>query len=421
MSEEPEVVITGVGVVSPIGVGKQPFWQSLCAGRSGVKPYSLVQGTEMPVRFGGEIADFEPKLYVKPRKSLKVMCREIQLGFAAAALAINDAGLDCEAVDRDRFGVIYGSEMLFGPPQDLEAAYRSCFVDGALHAELYGEKFMSDMYPLWMLKYLPNMAACHIGIAFDARGPNNSITLGEASGLLSVAEGMRIMQRGRADVMIVGGAGSRLDLTQMLFRGDANLSHREDEPETASRPFDADRDGLVNGEGAAAFILETRSHAEHRAAPILAAVRGCGNSFESRLDPKPATGRAIRATISQSLNEAGLTPSDIGHVNAHGVSTIEDDQLEAQAIHACLDDVPVTAPKSFFGNLGAGTGSVEMAASVLGLQAGEIPFTINYETPDPKCPVNVIRDRPLTGTRPTALLLNQSGTGQAAALILARD
>jgi 3-oxoacyl-[acyl-carrier-protein] synthase II len=421
MAAEAKIVITGVGVVSPIGIGNEPFWASLRDGRSGVKPYSLLEGTEMPVRFGGEITDFEPKQHVKPRKSLKVMCREIQLGFAAAALAIEDAEVVSDSIHSDRFGVVYGSEMLFGPVQELEDTFHHCRPDGKMDGSLYGERFMTNIYPLWLLRYLPNMAACHIGIAHGARGPNNSITLGEASGLLAINEAMRIMQRGGADIMIVGGVGSRLDLTQMLFRGDANLSHRDHDPAGASRPFDADRDGIVNGEGAAAFILETETHAEQRSATVLARLRGCGNSFESRLDRKPATGVAIRTSISQALAEAGISPTDVGHVNAHGVSTIQDDRLEAQAIRDCLADVPITAPKSFFGNLGAGTASVEMAASVLGLVREEVPFTLNYETPDPDCPVNVVHDEPLSGTKPTALLLSQSGTGQAAALVISRD
>ncbi|MBP87684.1 MAG: 3-oxoacyl-ACP synthase [Planctomycetaceae bacterium] len=418
MSEEPQVVITGVGVVSPIGIGIDPFWASLCEGRSGVGPHSLVQGTPMPVHFGAAVTDFDPKQYVKPRKSLKVMCHEIQMGVAAASMAVEHSGIDTAAIDSDRLGVVFGAEMLYGPMEEWEEIYRILLDGGVFDYERFGETVNKEMYPLWMLKYLPNMIACHIGIAHDARGPNNTMAHDNVSSLLAVIEAVRVIQRGHADVMIVGGSGSRIDLTQMLYRTAANMSHREDKPAAASRPFDADRDGLVNGEGAGAFVLETREHAETRGAEIYTSILGCGNGFEARMNGAQAAGIAIERSIQQALTEGKLNASDVGHVNAHGLSTIEDDQFEAQAIQRALGDTPVTAPKSFFGNLGAGTGAVEMAVSVLGLHRNEVTPTLNYETPDPACPVQVIRDRPLTDALPYAVVLNQSGPGQAVAVLL---
>jgi 3-oxoacyl-[acyl-carrier-protein] synthase II len=273
------------------------------------------------------------------------------------------------------------------------------------------------MFPLWMLKYLPNMVACHVGIAHDARGPNNTIVIGEVSSLLAFSECAYSIARGVADVMIAGGTGSRLNLTACLNRGDSNLSHHEADPEKASRPFDADRDGMVNGEGAGALILESRGHAEARGATILAQVVGAGQSCEPRLDGRPATGDALRRSIMRALSDAEMTPAEIGHYNANGLSTIEDDRLEAKVVHECLGDVPVTAIKSYFGNLGAGSGMCELAASVLALVHGEIPRTLNYERPDPECPIQVVQE-PQPINRPTAMIANQSGTGQAAAVIL---
>lgn len=418
MSEVPQVVITGLGVVSPIGIGIEPFWNALREGRSGVKPLESLQDTALPVRFGAEVCDFNPKQYVKPRKSLKVMCHEIQIGFGAAGIAVEHAGLDTAAIDCDRFGVVFGAEMLYGPIIEWEEVYRQLLAGGQFDGDGFGETANKQMFPLWMLKYLPNMIACHISIAYDARGPSNSIVHDNTSSLLSVIEAARVIQRGGADVMICGGTGSRLDLTQMQYRTAENLSHREDDPAAASRPFDADRDGLVNGEGAGAFVLERRDHAEARGATILASVLGSGNAFEARMNGAVATGVGVERSIQQALTEGDVAVADLGHVNAHGLSTIEDDQYEAQAIHRTLGDIPVTAPKSFFGNLGGGSGAVEMVASVLALQHGEVPFTLNYETPDPSCPIQVIRDTPLTGTTGTALVLNQSGPGQAVAVLL---
>ena len=419
MSSTPKVVITGMGVVCPIGVGKAAFWESLCAHRSGVRPCHFLDGTDMPVRFGAELIGFDAKQYVRPRKSLKVMCREIQMGFAASVLAAEDARLAADSVDPDRLGAVFGSEMFYGELEELEEVYRNCMPNGHFEFDRWGPRAMSDLFPLWMLKYLPNMAACHIGIAHDARGPNNTITLGEASSLLAITEAVRVIERGMADVMITGGTGSRLNVTAMMYRGDGNLSHRNDDPAAASRPFDSARDGMVNGEGAGAFIVERYEHAVARGASILAELRGCGGAFEPGPPGSPRTGIGMRHAIQRALEDAEVTPSEIGHVNAHGLSTIEDDAAEAQVIRECLGDTPVTALKSYFGNLGAGGGTVEMAASLLAFEHGHVPPTLNYERPDPLCPIHVIHGAPAPVQSPVALILNQSGTGQAAALVIA--
>jgi 3-oxoacyl-[acyl-carrier-protein] synthase II len=278
---------------------------------------------------------------------------------------------------------------------------------------------MSNLYPLWMLKYLPNMAACHLAIAQDARGPNNTITLDEVSCLMAFIESVCIIERGHADVMITGGSGTRISLTRILYRGDTEWSHRHEAPERACRPFDAQRDGGVIGEGAGAMVLESRRHAEARGAKILARVLGFGRSFEQTPNYQPGRGDGLRRAMRQALTSAHLQPQDVGHVKAHGSSTVEHDRMEARAIRDVLGDVPVTAPKSFFGTLGAGSGAVEMAASVLAVSTGLVPPTLNYEFPDPECPVNVVHGGPLQTDKNVALVLNRSSTGQAAAVAIA--
>ena len=419
MDQGCEIVVTGVGVVSPIGIGHAAFWDALHAGRSGIDTVASLQDTPFPVTFGGEVRNFDGKLYVQPRKSLKVMCREIQFGFSAAALAIQDSALAAGQVDPERFGVVYGANMYYGEIAEVEAAYQKSIVDGEFRYELWGERGIPALFPLWMLKYLPNMTACHIGIAQNALGPNNTINLGEAASLLALIEAVHVLQRGCADVMIVGGADSRLNITPMLYRGHANLSHRRENPAAASRPFDAGRDGMVNGEGAGAFVLETRRHAEARDANIYARVLGCASGVESPTNGDATAGAALRHVIATALRSADLQPSDIGHVNANGLSGIAADRIEAQAIHSVLGDTPVTALKSYFGNLGAGTAVVEMAGSILSFAAGEVPRTLNYEQPDPACPIQVIHGEPLTGSAPVALVVKRSGTGQVAAVVVA--
>ena len=417
----PEIVITGLGVVSPIGIGSEPYWQSLVDQQSGVQDMTLFDTSQLPVRFGGEIPDFEPKQYVRPRKSLKIMCREIQLGFAAAAMSYESAGLDKDAVAPERLGVVFGAEMMYTDLSELVPAYRACLEDDHFDFRRWGEAAMSEMYPLWMLKYLPNMPACHIGIYHDARGPNNTITLGEVSSLLAITEAMRVIETGRADVMFAGGASSRILPTIWVFRDNRYLSHRHDDPAGACRPFDAMRDGPVNGEGACSLILERRDHAEARGAKILARIRSYASCIEPRTNRRnPITGTGIRGSIAEALRQADLKPDDIGHVNAHGLSAVDHDQVEALRIREQLGNVPVTAPKSFFGNLGAASGAVELAASILALEHGEIPVTLNYKQPDPTCPIRIVHGEPAPLGNPCALALNQSEMGQAAALLIDR-
>ncbi len=412
------VVITGVGVVSPIGIGCESYWTSLNQLRSGVEQLPHRADVAIPLQIGGTIKDFDGKLYVKPRKSLKVMSREIQTGFSAAALAVEQSGLQSDQLVPERLGVVFGSEMLYCEPQEMLAVYQRCIEKGQFHFDRWGAVFMSEMYPLWMLMYLPNMIACHVGIAHDARGPNNTICQGEASSLLALIEAVTIIQRGGADVMIVGGSSSRLSMSPMLYRGIAHLSSQVDPPQQACRPFDATRDGTVNGEGAAAFVLESEEYARDRGAKVLTHIRGWGLSFAAKENGNAAHGRAISRSIELALERADLRVPEVGHVNAHAGGLIVDDRVEAQAIQRVLGAVPVTAPKSFFGNLGSSGGAVEMVASIQTLLHGKIPATLNYTQPDPQCPVQVVHGEAIAAQQPTALVLSQSGTGHAIAVAL---
>ncbi len=421
MGSPSDIVITGLGVFSPIGIGREAFWNALVAGTSGIRPLTAFDTSGLAVRFGGQIPDFDPKQYVRPRKSLKVMSRDIQLGFAAADMAIADAGLTAGSVAPERFGVVFGGDMIYADIEDLESTYRRAVRDGRFDYSLWAEAIQQEVHPLWLLKHLPNMTASHVAIAHDARGPNNSIVLGDVSSLLAIAEAASVIRRGWADVMLAGGAGCRLHPTAMVARGAAQLSHRGDDFESASRPFDRDRDGLVNGEGAGTIVLESRAHAEARGARILGTVLASASRCEPRARHHGVTGQSLRQAIRDACRLAGLAPSDVGHVNAHGLSTIDLDRAEASAIVAELGDVPVTAPKSSFGHLGAGGGTVELVASILGLQAGLVPVTRSFRTPDPACPVRVVHGEPLAGRPATAIAVNLCTTGQAVAVVIAGE
>ncbi len=418
MDKTRDIVITGAGVVSPIGIGCDAFWQALSRGESGIRPVDLFDASSLKVRFGGQIPDFDPKQYVRPRKSLKVMSREIQLGFAAADLAMADAGIAEGSLEPERVGVVFGSDMIYADLEDLEQTYRRSTCDGKFDFHLWSEAIQEELHPLWLLKHLPNMAASHIAIAHDARGPNNSMVLGDVSSLLAIAEAASVIQRGWADVMLAGGTGCRLHPTALVARGDALLSHRADDYRAACRPFDRERDGLVNGEGAGAIVLEAREHAERRGARIRGELVATAARCEPGARRTGLTGHSLRQAIRGVCQAAGLAPADVGHVNAHGVGTVEMDRAEARAIAAELGAVPVTAPKSSFGHLGAGGGAVELLASLLGLERGLVPATLNYRSPDPECPVNVVHGGPLAGRPNTAVKVNLCSTGQAVAIAI---
>jgi len=415
----PEVVITGLGVVSPIGIGREAFWNALESGRSGIGPIRSFDAASLPIRIAGEVLDFDPKAYVRPRKSLKVMARDAQLGVAASVLAMDEAGLKRDAFDPDRLGVVLGADPIHYTLDESRPTYEGCMVDGRFEFPRWAEA-MWKTFPLAFLKVLPNMIASHVSIAHDARGPNNTIHHGELSSLAAVIEAARVIQRRSADMMLAGGASSAVQPMDFIRRAvNGGFSRREDDPAAAVRPFDADRDGQVYGEGAAMFVLESRSHAEARGAPILGRLLSWAITAEAKKTPGAPDGsglrRAMEATLKGAATNAGLR---VGHLSAHGLSTPEDDPVEARAIHAVLPEVPVTAAKSYFGNLGAAGAAMEMAADLLALQTGKVPPTLNYRRPDPECPVQVIHAEPLEGAPPVALKVSFSALGQAASVLL---
>lgn len=418
MESAPEVWITGLGIVGPIGIGADAFWQGLVEGRSGVRDADELK--HCPIRFGGEVQDFRPGDFVRPRKTLKMMCREIQMAFAAGIMAQQAGGIEPGKVDPDRVGVILGSETHYSELADLQPVNAACMEDGELRTELWGERFMREIHPLWMLKYLPNMASCHVAISADARGVNDSIVLGEASSLLAVMEAAHTIRRGAADIMLSGGVGCRLRLGRFLFVAKDGFSRRNDAPAAACRPFDADRDGAVFGEGAAVLVLERAEHARARGAEPLARVLGGASTYRAPQATPDDQESGWRQAIELAVERSGLAPEQLGCVNAEGISKPMEDAVEAQAIRKLLGDVPVTALKSYFGNAGGGAGALELVGGILALKHGLTPRTLNYETPDPDCPINVLRE-PAANLAPHTLFLNRSSTGQLASLIVSGD
>ncbi len=419
-SSSRRVVLTGIGIANPLGLGAPAFWDGLCRGRSVIRAIQNFDASNLPSRVAGEIVGFDAKNYIdkKDRKSLRVMARGIQLAVAGAQLALDDSKVDKEKLDPTRFGVEFGAGLLptelqeLGPASQVSTNCQPGFVD----MKKWGEQGLACIPPLWMLKYLPNMLACHVSILHNAQGPNNTITESDVAGLLALGEAYRIIGRNKADFFLVGGADSKINplsmVRQCLF---GHLSRRNDAPERASRPFDRSRDGMVIGEGAGVIVLEELEHARRRGAHIYAEIVGCGAAFD-RQRSGAGQARAMRAALAR----AGIGVDHLDHINAHGLSSIKTDPLEARALQeVCASSrrpVRVFAPKSYFGNLGAGSGVSELAASVLALEHGRVPATPNYDEPDPACPVPILREAAAL-EKPYFLKLGFTEMGQAAAVV----
>lgn len=389
-----DVVITGYGAITPLAHDAGAFYQALQQGKSAVtilEPETGINGTKW---MGAVIRDFDPKQHVQPRKIIKVMCREIQLGFGAAMQACSMAGVTAGSVDSDRLGTVFSGEIIFSEIADAESIIRLCASNGEMDHDRWASEAMENMYPLWMLKSLPNMAACHVGIFLDARGPNNTITTEGTSSLNALLEAVNVIHRGKADVMVVGSTASRTGFTRRLQRYEEDYSRSYQQAPTACRPFDANRDGTVPGECASAVVVERRSHAQTRGARILGSITGWANTFGPSSSRWGGIQHATENTLNILMQRTGLKPSDIDHVNASANGTIACDTAEANGIANVLGKVPVVSYKGAIGDSISGAGLVEWIASLAGMESGLIAPTTNHVTTAADCPIEVISKGP---------------------------
>ena len=378
------VVVTGMGIVAPQCRSLEELWNLLVSGGGAVRPYDgfgLIS-LAAPADFDGNINAFDTQDSSQQkaiRKSLKVMSREIQMAVAASFRALSEARIEVGQLPSDRVGISFGSDYILTTPEDLLDAYRSCITGSQFDFPRWGTAGLPKMNPLWQLKYLPNMPASHIAILNDFHGPSNSITLREASMGAAIGESVETIASGRADVMVVGTTGSRLHPFKLL-----HAKQHEELTETACRPFDAHRDGTILGEGAGALILEEMEHAEKRGADCWAEIV-CG-SYRCRFDRTGQDFRreTVRAVLENVLRKGELLPEQIGHIDAHGLGSKSSDSAEAAGILDVFgkrtEPIPVTAAKGCFGNLGAGSGTVELVASILALRNQVLYPTLNFST-----------------------------------------
>lgn len=424
---ERRVVITGLGLISPLGNTAASLWQALQTGRSGVDRLTFFPADYFPMSFAGEarcftgaIDDFGPlegEQKKAIRKGLKTICREAQMGIAAAQRAMFDAGLTQGKFDPQRTGSVFGSDYMVSDPQEFADPVRQCRgPEGTFQYSRWALEGLPKMNPLWLLKYLPNMPAAHLAIYNDLRGPNNSLTQREASANLAIGEAMRYIARGSADIIISGATGTYVHPTKTIqVTLQQELAGNGAEPAQASRPFDRNRSGMVLGEGAGAIVLESLESAQQRGATIYGELLGAASATVLDRNRVARRGQALENVMRGALRDAGATPQEVGHIHAHGVSTHSGDREEARAIAALFGppakQPPVTAAKSYFGNLGAGSGVIELIASLLALRHGELFGVLNYQTPDPECPVAVAKQGSSPGK--TFLSANVTMQGQA--------
>jgi 3-oxoacyl-[acyl-carrier-protein] synthase II len=418
MTAKPNVVITGLGLVCPLGIGRAAVAEAVAAKRSGIHPIREFDPTGLPSRLAGTVEDFDPLVYVKPRKTLKVLARDSQFTIAAASLAREDAKLMPDVVEPERFGVVVGAEVIRNPFGEVAEPFRACIEDDEYDFARWGTKGFSVCFPLGMLKLLPNMPACHVSIAHDARGPNNSICLREASGLSALGEALRVIERGHADVMLAGGTSARVNSFDILRYAASEQFTSCNDPARACRPFDTERDGQVIGEGAGILVLERREFAARRGATPAAALLGFGAACETVRPGTPWKGLAIRAAVQRALDDAGLSATDIGFISAHGLGTMHGDAIEAHALAEVVPNCPVYSAKGAIGNLGGACGAVETALAVLALDRRVVPPTIHCNRPDRELPIDVVHGDSRSAANPTCLVLSYTGCGQVAALVL---
>jgi len=376
------VVVTGLGCITPIGIGKEAYWSGLISGKNGIDRITHFDASRFSTQIAGEVKDFDASLYMD-KKDAKRVVRFIQFAIAGAKMAVEDAKLVINEQNADRTGVVVGSGI--GGIDFLEAQSKTLI-----------EKGPDRISPFTVPWMIANMAAGQISIYLGAKGPNSCTVTACATGTHSIGDAFKIIQRGDADVMIAGGTEAAISPLGMAgFCAARALSQRNDDPKHASRPFDKNRDGFVMGEGSGIVILESLEHAKGRGAHIYAEVVGYGMTGDAYHITSPAPGgegaaRAMRLAIK----DAGLKPEDIDHVNAHGTSTDLNDKFETMAIKAAFGDharkLAICSNKSMIGHLLGAAGGVEFIATVLSVVNDMVPPTINYETPDPECDLDYV-------------------------------
>ncbi|HHY41668.1 MAG TPA: beta-ketoacyl-ACP synthase II [Thermoanaerobacterales bacterium] len=408
--EKRRIVITGMGVISPVGTGLNKFWTSLINGQSGIDKITRFDTSNLPTKIAGEVKDFNPENYIE-KKELRRLDRFTQFAISATKMALEDSALDLSAVDRTRVGVILGSGI--GGTITWEEQHKNLLNKGA-----------GRVSPFFIPMMIVNMASGQVSMTFELKGPNFTVVTACASGTNAVGEAFRTLQRGDADIIISG--GTEAPITELSLAGFSSmkaLSTRNNEPSRASRPFDRDRDGFVMGEGAGILVMETLDSALKRNAKIYAEVIGYGTTADAYHLTQPAPeGEGASRAMKAAISDAGISANDVDYINAHGTSTPLNDKFETLAIKHTFGEhayqLAVSSTKSMTGHLLGAAGAVETIASVLATYNDEIPPTINYENEDPECDLNYVPNKAIKRTVNVALSNSMGFGGHNACIIV---
>jgi 3-oxoacyl-[acyl-carrier-protein] synthase II len=429
-----EVVITGIGGISPLGMNCGEFWAGLCEGRCGIDTIKAFDPVGFTCKLAGEVGEYKIRDYVPKshRKATKLMSRDIELSVIAATEALGDAGIVTKATDAEnininttRISINLGAGLISCDLVEIAPAVAASLTDGKFDIHKWGKEGIEQVTPLWLLKYLPNMLACHIGIIHDIQGPSNSITCGEAGSHLAIIESAQIIARGDSDIALAGGAEAKVNPIVMIRQCLLNraTSENNDDVEGACRPFDADAKGSVFGEGAGAIILEERQKAEQRGARIYCEVAGVGqsNSINSIYENLEEDGKGIQIAIEKAMDNAEIKESDIDLIIPHGTGISIDDLAEATGIEAALGEavkeIPVFPTKSMLSNTGAASGAFDIIAGVCAIRDSKIPAAKNFKKKTEGCNLNIITEQTKANVS-TVLCTSYTYGGQTAAIIL---
>ena len=406
------MVVTGLGLVTPLGIGIEANWESLVAGRSGIGPITRFDASALPARIAGEVRDFEPERFIE-RKDLKKMDIFIQYAVGAAELAVEDAGLPLPLAAPGRTGVIVGVGM--GGISSVEEMYLGLAAQSVRRVS-----------PFLIPRIIPNMASGQIAIRYGARGPNYATTSACASGAHALGEALVLIRDGRQDVMLAGGAEAPICLLGVggFSAMRALATNFNDEPARASRPFDARRDGFVIAEGAGVLVLEELEHARRRGARVYAELAGYGATCDAYHMTQPAPeGAGAAECMRSALDDAGIEPGAIGYINAHGTGTPFNDEAETLAVKRVFGEhaarLPISSTKSMTGHLLGAAGTIEAAYTVLTLARGVLPPTINLEEPDRVCDLDYV-PRTARPAQVEVALSNSFGFGGTNAVLVFR-
>lgn len=431
----PRVGITGVGAVSPLGLTAQDLWDGLVNGTSGIGRITAFDPAGFTCQLAGEAPEYKIRNHIpkSSRKAAKLMSRDIELAVIAADEALRHAGFNTPGIDASesatlaptRTAIILGAGLISCDLVELAPAVAASLKEGKFDLKQWGLEGIQHVTPLWLLKYLPNMLACHISLIHDIQGPSNTITCAEASGHLAVIEAMQIIQRGCADAALTGGAEAKVNPIVMARQCLINRANCQDNdrPEQACRPFDAQAKGSVFGEGAGMLVLESLDKARARQVPVLAEIVGYGqsNCLNTPYETLESDGKGIQIAVAKALEKANVAPDQIDLIIPHGTGVPQDDAAESQALAAVfgssLSEIPVLPTKSMLSNTGTAAGALDVITAVRAIQESKIPGAINCDEKAPNCDLAIhsqLQQRPIGH----ALCCSYSYGGQTTAMIL---